>query len=162
MNNHFAVLLDTSFFIRLFSPDDPLHENAKGYYKYFLEEKIKLKFSTISIAEYCVRGEISDLPLKQLQIIPFNYNHAIKTGIFAGIMFERLRNIDLTVTPRAIIPNDAKLFAQADIDPLVKYFVTSDTRTIEKTRRLLNNGIDLQFEIINIHTPHKDQFGRLF
>ena len=33
-----SVLLDTSFFIRLLNSEDPLHENAKGYYKYFLEE----------------------------------------------------------------------------------------------------------------------------
>ena len=67
-----SVLLDTSFFIRLLNSEDPLHENAKGYYKYFLEEEIKMKISTISIAEYCVKGDITDLPLKNLMILPFN------------------------------------------------------------------------------------------
>lgn len=71
MNNSFAVLLDTSFFIRLLNAEDPLHNQAKNYYKFFLTEGIKLKFSTISIAEYCIKGEISDLPLIHLQIIPF-------------------------------------------------------------------------------------------
>lgn len=32
-----SVLLDTSFFLRLFDTSSPLHENAKSYYKYFLE-----------------------------------------------------------------------------------------------------------------------------
>jgi hypothetical protein len=33
-----------------------LHGNARDYFKYFLQEKITLKCSTISIAEYCVKG----------------------------------------------------------------------------------------------------------
>lgn len=59
-----CVLLDTSFFIRLLNDQDPLHLNAVGYFKYFLENEIALKVSTISIAEYCVLGELGDLPLK--------------------------------------------------------------------------------------------------
>lgn len=33
----YSVLLDTSFVIRLLSQGDPLHDNALGYYKYFLK-----------------------------------------------------------------------------------------------------------------------------
>jgi len=53
-----SVLLDTSFFIRLLNDEDPLHKNAVGYFKYFLENDIVLKVSTISIAEYCVLGNL--------------------------------------------------------------------------------------------------------
>ncbi len=81
------VLLDTSFFIRLLNDEDPLHENALEYFKYFLQQKFPLVISTISIAEYCVRGSLDELPLKNLQIIPFNINHAKKTGVFANILF---------------------------------------------------------------------------
>tara|TARA_R110000751_G_scaffold161356_4_gene267442 strand:+ start:39561 stop:39773 length:213 start_codon:yes stop_codon:yes gene_type:complete len=59
-----SVLLDTSFFIRLLNDEDSLHTNAVGYFKYFLENDIVLKVSTISIAEYCVLGKLGDLPLK--------------------------------------------------------------------------------------------------
>ena len=59
-----AVLLDTTFIIRLLSESDELHENAMAYYKYFLEHGIDMKFSTISIAEYCVIGAVSELPLR--------------------------------------------------------------------------------------------------
>lgn len=34
-----------------------------------------MKISTIAIAEFCVKAEITDLPLRNLQILPFNYNH---------------------------------------------------------------------------------------
>ena len=72
-----SVLLDTSFFIRLLNDDDKLHKNARGYFKYFLDKEILMKISTISIAEYCVLGSVEDLPLKNLQIIPFNLDHTI-------------------------------------------------------------------------------------
>ena len=52
------------FFIRLLNEEDPLHENALGYFRYFLEHDFVIKISTIAIAEYCVRGEVSELPLK--------------------------------------------------------------------------------------------------
>jgi len=39
--------------------------------------------STVSIAEYCIGGDIHELPLKNLQIVPFNLNHAQRTGEFA-------------------------------------------------------------------------------
>jgi hypothetical protein len=89
--------------------EDPLHSNALGYYKYYLEEDIVLKISTISIAEYCVRGKLDELPLKDLQVIPFNLNHAQKTGSFAKIIFEANRHANEKLSPRAIIPNDTKL-----------------------------------------------------
>ncbi len=44
-----SVMLDTSFFIRLLNEEDPLHTNALGYFKYFLENEINLKVSTISL-----------------------------------------------------------------------------------------------------------------
>ncbi|MET4083309.1 putative nucleic acid-binding protein [Pedobacter sp. UYP30] len=61
-----SVFLDTSFFVRLLNDEDPLHGNAKDYFRYFLENEIVLKVSTISIAEYCVRGKIDELPLRHI------------------------------------------------------------------------------------------------
>jgi len=84
-----SVLLDTSFFIRLLNDEDPLHKNAVGYYRYFLENEIILKVSTISIAEYCVLGTLDDLPLNNIQILPFNLKHAEKTGEFAKVLVFR-------------------------------------------------------------------------
>lgn len=124
-----SVLLDTSFFIRLLNDGDSLHNNAKGYFQYFLESEIILKVSTISIAEYCVRGKIDELPLRNIQIIPFNLDHAKRTGEFAEVIFEENKIGKEKLFPRAIIPNDSKLFAQADLDKTITYFVTSDSRS---------------------------------
>ena len=80
MKYNYSVLLDTSFFIRLLNSDDFLHINARDYFKYFLENEILLKVSTISIAEYCVKGKMDELPLRNLKIISFNLEHAIKNS----------------------------------------------------------------------------------
>ena len=155
-----SALLDTSFFIRLLNDADPLHKNAFNYFKYFLENEIDLKISTISIAEYCVKGKIDELPLKNLQIVPFNIDHAQKTGVFAAAIFEENKVSKLQLSPRAIIPNDAKLFAQADLDATITHFVTSDSRS-KSTYTALRKKHHPKFEIIDISTPYNLIFGVL-
>lgn len=155
-----SVLLDTSFFIRLLNDEDSLHTNAVGYFRYFLENDIVLKVSTISIAEYCVLGNLEDLPLKNIQIVPFNLKEAEKTGQFANIIFAKNKVSEEKLTPRAIIPNDSKLFAQADLDKSVTHFVTSDIRS-KNTLALLKKGTNPKFEIISIDIPFTETFGIL-
>lgn len=155
-----SVLLDTSFFIRLLNDEDPLHTNAVGYFRYFLENDIVLKISTISIAEYCVLGNLEDLPLKNIQIVPFNLKEAEKTGQFANIIFAENKVSEEKLMPRAIIPNDSKLFAQADLDKSITHFVTSDIRS-KNTLALLKKGTNPKFEIISIDIPFTETFGIL-
>lgn len=155
-----SVLLDTSFFIRLLNDEDPLHLNAIGYFKYFLEREINLKTSTISIAEYCVLGKLDDLPLKNIQILPFNMKDAERTGEFAKIIFNENKILTEKLSPRPIIPNDSKLFAQADLDNTISHFVTSDLRS-KKTFTLLKKGINPKFDIICIDIPYSETFGIL-
>ena len=155
-----SVLLDTSFFIRLLNDENPLHKNAKGYYRYFLEQDISLKVSTVTIAEYCVLGNLEDLPLKDIQIVPFNLDKAVRTGGFAEIIFRENRLAKEKITPRAIIPNDSKLFAQADLDKSITHFVTSDARS-KKTLNTLKKGTHPKFDIIDISIPFNLTFGIL-
>ena len=72
----------------------------------------------------------------------------------------RTKKILKSYHPRAIIPNDSKLFAQSDIDKTIKYFVTSDKRS-KNTLALLRKEIKPNFEIINIDTPFSEIFGVL-
>ncbi len=160
MKHNRSVLLDTSFFIRLLNDDDPLHLNAVNYYKYFLEKEIVLKVSTISIAEYCVLGDISELPLKNIQILPFNLKEAEITGRFAKIIFEEKKNNNLKLRPRAIIPNDSKLFAQAHSDKSITDFVTSDVRS-KGTIESLKKQFQPSFNIISIDVPYNETFSVL-
>ncbi len=155
-----SVLLDTSFFIRLLNDQDTLHANAKGYFKYFLENEYTLKVSTISIAEYCVRGQVDELPLRNIQIIPFNLDQAVRTGEFANAIFTENKTSADKLTPRAIIPNDSKLFAQADLDKSVTFFVTSDSRS-KNTYAVLKKRLNPEFDIIDISKPYNETFGIL-
>jgi len=155
-----SVLLDTSFFIRLLNYNDPLQKNALAYYKYFLENNFIIKISTVSIAEYCVVGSINELPLKDLQIIPFNLDHGVKTGEFAEVIFSENKISSEKLKPRAIIPNDSKLFAQADLDQSITHFVTSDARSLS-TYATLKKGSNPKFQMIDIQIPYYRTFGIL-
>ena len=164
----FNIFLDTSFFVRLLQKDNKLYENANDYYEYFLNKKeSKLKISTIAIAEYCVKGKIKDLPLEHLEIVPFNLNHAKKTGEFAEILFGKKEELQLD--KRTIIPNDSKLLSQAFIDSqaflnneklkkVKNYFLTSDKTLSKLYATLKENNIQLNFEIIDINTSCDDFF----
>ena len=156
-----AVLLDTSFFIRLLNKNERLHQNAKGYYRYFLDNDFILKISTISIAEYCVIGKRSDLPFKQGLVSPFNINEAEQTGLFASILFSNKAQLKEQNLPRVLIPNDSKLFAQAHCDSDVIYYVTADKRS-ETPIKILSQKLKLDFTFIDIQTPFNEQFGELF
>ena len=154
----YRVLLDTSFFCRLLTSSDPLHENAKGYYRYFLENGVDMMVSTISIAEYCVLGEVTELPLRNLKIIPFNFNHSTIAGELARDLFEARRQGEYTPENRLIIPNDTKLFAQALSDNNIRYFVTSDAKAVN-VLNIFSAKRNLTFEHMNISRPHSETFG---
>ena len=156
----FSVLLDTSFLIRLLSKNDPLHQNAEDYYRYFLEKEIPMYISTITVAEYCVNGDISELPLRSVRIIPFNIQHAPIAGGFANILYSARKTNDISVDNRLIIPNDVKLFAQAECTPYVKYFVTSDTKSSKLIDKISEKNV-VSFEHMDIHEPYTLNFGIL-
>lgn len=155
---HKAVLLDTSFFLRFLNNDSPLFKNADAYFRYFLQNKIKMCVSTISIAEYCVGGDANELPLKNLQIVPFNFNHAERTGEFAKIAFQHKNKLQLR--ERNLIPNDTKLFATADIEKSIEFFLSSDTES-HKIYKLLKEYTNPKFQFINLNVPYNETFGIL-
>ncbi len=156
-----SVLLDTSFFARLLNENDALHQNALEYYKYFLRNDIVMKISTISIAEFCVRDSLENLPVDNLQIIPFNLEHAKITGLFAKTIFDQKNITNADIRPRSIIPNDSKLFAQAHSDKSIQHYITSDSESC-KTINLLSNEIKINFIFVDINHSVNEVFGNLF
>jgi hypothetical protein len=153
-----GVLLDTSFFLRFLNEKDPLFTNADGYFRYFIDKQIAMLISTISIAEYCVKGDIHELPLKNLQILPFNIDHAKRAGGFARIVFDQRGT--LSVSQRAVIPNDTKLFAQADSDVGIELYLSSDGES-RKVFGVLKKHATPRFQFIDLHDPHAETFGIL-
>jgi hypothetical protein len=153
-----AVLLDTSFFLRFLNDSDPLFKNADNYFRYFLQKEITMMISTISIAEYCVGGDVRELPLRNLQIVPFNLDHSKRTGEFAKIVFQNKGKLKLK--ERNIIPNDTKLFAQADCEKAVEFYLSSDTES-KKIYNLLRQVTAPKFQFIDLNVPHNETFGLL-
>jgi hypothetical protein len=154
-----AVLLDTSFFLRFLNDSDPLFNHADDYFRYFIGNNIAMLISTISIAEYCVGGSVSELPLKNLQILPFNFKHAERAGAFARIVFRNKNKLKLS--ERNIIPNDTKLFAQADRESAIEFYLSSDSES-QKIYNLLKQEDAPKFQFIDLKIPCRETFGYLF
>ena len=156
----YSVILDTSFMIRLLNDSDPLHSNARGYFRYFLENDVPMYFSTVSVAEYCVRGDFDDLPFRNIRILPFNIFHAREAGRFADALFKAKSDKIIDVPDRLIIPNDPKLFAQGAYEKDIKYFVTADTRS-KRNSEVVRRCCAADIEHLDIHTPYGTTFGQI-
>jgi predicted nucleic acid-binding protein len=147
------VCADTSFLIRLLNDRDPLHANAKAYFRTLLEHDATILLSTVAIAEYCVRGRLEELPLQVVQVIPFDISHAVRAGEFARIAFEERVRVD----ERVIIPNDCKLLAQTDVEQ-AGYYLTSDARS-HTIYDLLRTRLGVSFQFVNIRESVNEVFG---
>ncbi len=154
-----SVLLDTGFFIRLLNTTDPLSRQTENYFRFFLQEQYPLLISTVSIAEFCVRGSLDQLPLKNLRILPFNTLHAVRAGELAATIFaSKGRSL---LTERTIIPNDTKLFAQADTEPAIGFYLSSDVESNKVFTLLKREGKHPRFQFLDLHIPHSEIFGLL-
>ena len=154
------AMLDTSFLIRLLKEDDSLHLSARAYYQYFLENSFVLCVSTVAVAEYCVKGELDQLPFECVRVIPFNLDHAKQAGLFARTLFQAKDNRQFLPEQRLIIPNDTKLFSQAAAVGAL-YFVTADTKSSTAIDLLAKeNGFSVVH--VDIHRPLSSFTGTLF
>ena len=100
------------------------------------------------------------MPLRNLQIVPFNLDHSKRTGEFAKIAFNAKRSGGLHVSNRNIIPNDTKLFAQADCEKLVEFYLSADTESL-KIYNLLKKETAPRFQFIDLNVPYNETFGIL-
>lgn|SRR5574344_916169 len=156
-----SVLLDTSFFIRLLNENDLFHQSALNYYKYFMENGMIMKMSTIAVAEFCVKGCLADLPVKNLLFVPFNMNHAIRAGQLLKVIFDERKRRGAVVQPRTVVPNDTKMFAQADTTDDIKYFCSADSEAV-KVYELMKSDTTVKFRFIDIRNhPYTETFGIL-
>ena len=154
-----TALLDTGFIIRLLKEDDVLHNNALNYFRYFLGNNIICKISTIAIAEYCVKGNLDEIPIKNLQVIPFTITHASEAGQLCNCAYTLRQQEILEVTPRIVIPNDTKMFAQANVEK-ISYFVSADSKA-DSLYKKLHHHYGMNFAFVDIHKPYNEYFGLL-
>lgn len=155
-----GILCDTSYFIRWAKPSEPLHPAAHAYLKFLVEGGHTLYVSTIALAEYAVRDSIANLPLRYFRIVPFNVDHAQRAGEFARAVFEARKSMPQQFDQRAIIANDTKMFAQADVIPEITHYITAD-RECEKVYQLLKTTRAPGFHFTHLSTPWHQAFGQL-
>jgi hypothetical protein len=100
---------------------------------------------------------VKELPLDYMRVLPFNAPHAVRAGTFAGLVFADREAKG--ATPRKIITNDTKLFAQAAVEG-VNGFVTADIRA-KKVYTFLRQQSQLGCDFIDLNTPLNEFLGHL-
>ena len=128
------VSLDTSFLITFADPERPNHAVAVEYFRHCLAQRIPMWISTVVAGEFEVGQPISDLPLQNFRILPYNLAHAIK----AASLFNTLRKETPPVEDRRnIIINDLKVIAQAE-EERIPVVLTEDENTLTRIVARLN------------------------
>ena len=120
-----AFLVDTSFLISLADPGRPNHQVAKSYLREALLRGVPLYLSAIVASEFQVGQPVTDLPLRNFVILPFNIDHAMTAGLLMR-SFERD-----AADRRDVVKEDIKLIAQA-ICESITHILTEDKRTLAK------------------------------
>lgn len=129
-----SVLLDTSFLITFADPHRPHHDIAEQYFRECVARRVPMYLSTIAASEFEVKQRISDLPLRNLIVLPFNLEHAVQCGLlFAGTARD-------AEDDRVTFKDDLKLIAQCDVEGIT-HILTEDVHTLAKYVRRLHGGV---------------------
>jgi len=132
------VSLDTSFLISFADPDRPNHTVAVDYFRHCLAQQIPMWISTVAAGEFEVGQPVSDLPLQNFRVQPYNLPHAIRAAaLFRAI---RAENTSPTEDRRPVIINDLKILAQAE-EESIPVILTEDRNTLSRlAERLRQRG----------------------
>ena len=143
-----SVLIDTSFMIHLRKSDSSLHKRANEIFRSLIENQLIVFFSSISVAEYCIKDDFKNLPVNNIQLLTFNHKHATLSAKFDRII---LNNIHPTPprSERRIIRNDIYLMAQAETQKADVY-ITSDTKSKNKIYTPLKNEQVVSFKFMDM------------
>lgn len=135
-----SVLVDTSYLITLYDDGRPNHKTAKTYFKYLLENKIKIYLSTIVISEFQQGQSVVDLINNGKYIVlPFNYEDAIKSAELAFNLGGQNRSQGGETAAKQ--KDDIKIMGQAE-QKKIDFILTEDESTLTRyAGRLSGAGI---------------------
>jgi predicted nucleic acid-binding protein len=154
-----GVLVDTSFLIRLLKTDDPLHTNAKAWFKELMDRKVPMFLSTIVLAEWCVKGSLDQLPVRNLRVLPFNVDHALRAGPLADVLLQN--RTPVRSDERNLVLNDVKLLAQAEASPEITHILTKDGGYAKRITLLREKGHVVNTQVLDLNVPMASSLGRL-
>src|SRR5258708_5777170 len=145
MMNNMAVL-DTGFLISLVDRNRQCHQAARSYYKYFLEHSIVMLLPTGVVSELSIVQPVTDLPLRNFRVLPFNLPEAVKCAeLNAHYYRQQLQNAG----QRDSVKDDFKIIAQAVVQQ-ARLLVTEDETTLCKYCERLTADGKIQFRIVKL------------
>ncbi len=139
-----AVVLDTSFLISLADRNRGCHGAAKAYNKYFLDKKIVMLLPTVVAAEFALKQPITDLPLRNFRVLPFNLTEAQRCADLNVTYFRKATGL---VGQRDAVKDDFKIIAQT-VEQQAGFLITEDEETLAKYYDLLKAEGKLRFAVI--------------
>ncbi|QFZ82171.1 hypothetical protein GFK26_05060 [Variovorax paradoxus] len=128
-----AILLDTSYLISLADPARAHHQTAVSYLREALKRGVPLYLSAIAASEFQVKQAVTDLPLRNFEVLPFNIDYAMTAGL---LMRDLKRDVG---DDRSAVKDDIKLIAQAICESLT-HILTEDAQTLVKYVDRLNKA----------------------
>lgn len=140
------VALDTSFLISFASPGRPHHAAAVDYFRQCLAQRTPMWVSTIAAGEFEVGQPVSDLPLQNFRMLPYNLPHAIK----AAELFKANRDLNSPNAPddkRPLVINDLKILAQCEAER-IPVILTEDENTLARIVRRLREARRIQTRVL--------------
>lgn len=124
------VALDTSYLISFADPARPHHATAVEYFRRCLAERIPMLIPTLAVAEFEVGQPITDLPMQNFGMLPFNMPHARRAGRFAAALRAGTVQVEAGDV-RHVVRNDLNVLAQASEEGL-RVVLTEDANTLSR------------------------------
>lgn len=157
-----SVLLDSTYLISLVDDTRKYHQQAKDFFKYFIDNKYPMILSSIAASEFCAKQPITDLPLSNFKFLSFN----IPDSQHLRHLFMDYINDRKPGESRIAIKDDFKLISQASFNKL-GFLITEDDNFFKKLNSLnqksllttkalfLPNGVNKE---LNIPVPSPGLF----
>lgn len=149
-----SVLLDTSYLISLVSQHRPNHEVAVAYYRHMLAHQLRMFVSAIAVSEFSVKQPVTDLPLRNFILLPFNVTH----GVEAARLWNAIKRDE--GDDRSVVRDDVKLLAQAERES-IPFLLTDDKNTMYKYCERLRAGHTVKVKAIRLSDGFDDCAFRL-
>lgn len=140
-----GAVLDTGFLISLVDRSRPCHTDAKRYYRYFLENTIEMCLPTVVAAEFAIKQPISDLPLRNFRVLPFNLDDAERCAAL-NVAYYRSR---VGAGQRDAVKDDFKIIAQTEVQG-ARLLVTEDEDTLSRYCDALIADGKVHFRVVSL------------
>jgi hypothetical protein len=144
MNN--MAVVDTGFLISLVDRNRPFHQAARSYYKYFLEHGVVMLLPTVVVAEFSIVQPVTDLPLRNFRVLPFNLPEAVKC---AELNAHHYRGELQNAGQRDSVKDDFKIIAQAVVQQ-ARLLITEDETTLCRYCERLKSDGKIGFRVVKL------------